>query len=155
MPFGLLPNMRILVRNVLPQKRKYYKSTLLTSFEVLGYESRLMFETANLYAYFQIIALASICKQHFFRCTDIGRKDDWGNAFSLGCGYLIPNGVLVCSRITTLKIRSLRLFHAPGDEKLQVVMTYVRSPMQQELFVRSFPLQLACKRCWRKSSSYL
>lgn len=49
MPFGLLPNMKVLVRNVLPQKGKYYKSTILTNFELLSYEPKIDFETANLY----------------------------------------------------------------------------------------------------------
>lgn len=47
MPFGLLPNMRVLVRNV-QQQKKYFKSTLLTTFEILDYAPKIPFETANL-----------------------------------------------------------------------------------------------------------
>lgn len=48
MPFGLLPDMEILVQNVLPQKQKYFKSTILTNFEILNYVPKIPFETANL-----------------------------------------------------------------------------------------------------------
>lgn len=62
MPFGLLPGMRILVRYVVPQRRKYFKSTILTNFEVLNYEPKVIFETANLYVINKQIVL------FFFSC---------------------------------------------------------------------------------------
>lgn len=57
MPFGLLPEMRVLVRNVLPQKQKYFKSTILTTFQILDYTPKISFETANLYVNYIIVII--------------------------------------------------------------------------------------------------
>ena len=48
MPYGLIPDMNVIVHNVKPQKDKYYKSTVLTSVEIVSYEPKMRFETANL-----------------------------------------------------------------------------------------------------------
>lgn len=48
-PFGLVPDARIAVHYALPQKRKYLKSTPMTSFRVLCYETAIPFDTSNKY----------------------------------------------------------------------------------------------------------
>lgn len=47
-PCGLVPNSRVLVRNVMPQKGKYLKCCAVTSFTILSYEPLVEFETVNL-----------------------------------------------------------------------------------------------------------
>lgn len=112
MPFGLVPGMRVLVHNVLPQKQKYFKSTILTNFEILEYAPKVAFVTANLYvdvytfvSFFGYVILV-------FRRTEDGYAGNWGKPFNLGTGFLLPNAILVYTQLEILKIRSLRLYHA-------------------------------------------
>lgn len=48
MPFGLIPDMRVKVKNVLAQSRKYLKATIFTTFELIDYEPKMPFNTVNL-----------------------------------------------------------------------------------------------------------
>ncbi|XP_031354727.1 uncharacterized protein LOC116179150 [Photinus pyralis] len=87
MPFGLVPGMRMCVKNVLPQSRKYLKSTALTRFDILSYEAPVLFDTVNL-------------------CKDVQACDKYSY---IGWGNLIPASVLIWARITTIYIRSLKI----------------------------------------------
>lgn len=48
LPYGLVPNMRVIVSNVVSQKGIYYKSTILTSFQVICYNPDFEFQSAYL-----------------------------------------------------------------------------------------------------------
>ncbi|KAF2883316.1 hypothetical protein ILUMI_22818 [Ignelater luminosus] len=86
-PLGLVLDMRICVKNVLPQKGKYLKSCAMTTFEVLNYEPLVAFNTVNLKA-----EQTYGCDQYSF----------------LGLGDLIPCNVLIWAKIVQLSIRSLK-----------------------------------------------
>lgn len=47
MPIGLVPDMRVIVKNVLANS-KYIKPTVFTSFEIVAYEPKVPFQTVNL-----------------------------------------------------------------------------------------------------------
>ncbi|KAK4874070.1 hypothetical protein RN001_013430 [Aquatica leii] len=90
MPLGLIPGMRVCVKNVLFHK-KYLKSTALTSFEILSYEPPVLFDTVNL-------------------CQNVERGCD--KYSYLGWGDLIPCNVLVWSRVSVLFVRSLKIIYS-------------------------------------------
>lgn len=48
MPLGLLPGMKVNISNVLVQKKKYLKSTILTRIDVVRYEPKVDFQTVNM-----------------------------------------------------------------------------------------------------------
>lgn len=77
--------MRVKVYNVKPQKQKYYKSTILTSIEVINYEPTIKFESANLY-----LKYPKIC-------------------FYFGAGHLIPDGTIIWSKIISLFVIGLKI----------------------------------------------
>ncbi|KAK5641718.1 hypothetical protein RI129_010265 [Pyrocoelia pectoralis] len=87
MPCGLIPGMRMCVTNVLPQSKKYLKSTALTAFQILNYEPTVLFDTVNL-------------------CKDIQICDKYSY---LGWGNLIPTSILVWARSSSIYIRSLKI----------------------------------------------
>ncbi|KAG5883250.1 hypothetical protein JTB14_036099 [Gonioctena quinquepunctata] len=91
MPLGLIPQARVIVRNVWPQSKKYLKSSVFTSFEILSYEPMVDFQTANLFGNFEL---------------------DWGPPFFLGHGNRIPNGVIIWGRVLSIQIISLEITNA-------------------------------------------
>ncbi|KAJ3639460.1 hypothetical protein Zmor_002820 [Zophobas morio] len=86
MPYGLIPDMNVIVHNVKPQKDKYYKSTVLTSVEIVSYEPKMRFETANLH------------------------DPDWGAPFFLGAGHSIPSFAIIWGRASVRSISSLKIY---------------------------------------------
>ncbi|CAH1959559.1 unnamed protein product [Acanthoscelides obtectus] len=88
MPLGLVNQMRVIVKNVVPQSSKYLKATALTSFEIVGYEPEVEFQTINL------------------------NEDDvfnWGPSCFLGLGGNIPKNVSIWGRVHQVQIISLEL----------------------------------------------
>ncbi|KAJ3625420.1 hypothetical protein MTP99_015993 [Tenebrio molitor] len=87
-PYCLIPNMRVIVHNVVSQKAKYYKSTPLTSFEVINYEPEARFDTVNL-------------------CSS-----DWGLPYFLG-GRGVPFGTIIWAKSPLLFILGLKIHTDP------------------------------------------
>ncbi|KAF5270598.1 hypothetical protein FQA39_LY01336 [Lamprigera yunnana] len=88
MPLGLIPGMRICVRNAF--FKKYLKSNALTTFEVLNYEPSVLFDTVNL------------CETPDHVCDKYSY---------LGWGNLLPCNVLIWARVSELFIRSLKIWY--------------------------------------------
>nr|CAI5822098.1 unnamed protein product [Callosobruchus analis] len=87
-PLGLINQMRVIVKNVVSQSGKYFKSTALTSFEILGYEPEVDFQTINL------------------------NEDDasnWGPSYFLSLGNKIPKDVSIWGRVHQVQVISFNL----------------------------------------------
>lgn len=48
MPVGLIPDMRLIVKNVITQNQKFLKSSVFTTFELIAYEPEVEFSTVDL-----------------------------------------------------------------------------------------------------------
>ncbi|KAJ8927167.1 hypothetical protein NQ314_020443 [Rhamnusium bicolor] len=48
MPLGIIPQVRVAIRNVYPQSKKYVKASVFTTFKILSYDPPLHFNTVNL-----------------------------------------------------------------------------------------------------------
>nr|XP_023022155.1 uncharacterized protein LOC111510464 isoform X1 [Leptinotarsa decemlineata] len=94
MPLGLIPQIRLIIRNVQPQSKKYLKATALTSLEIQAYEPLIEFRTANLFGEFEL---------------------DWGPKFFLGHGNKIPFSVIVWGRVLSVQILSIKMTNRCKD----------------------------------------
>nr|CAH7758226.1 unnamed protein product [Callosobruchus chinensis] len=87
-PLGLINQMRVIVKNVVSQSSKYFKSTAMTSFEVVGYEPEVDFQTINL------------------------NEDDlinWGPSYFLSLCNKIPKDVSIWGRVHQVQVMSFNL----------------------------------------------
>ncbi|KAJ8909567.1 hypothetical protein NQ315_015557 [Exocentrus adspersus] len=78
MPLGLVPQMEVIVKHVYPQSKKYFKSSIFTTFEIVSYKPLTNFNTVNLYENEEI---------------------NWGFPSYLSQGHKIPAGVLVWGQV--------------------------------------------------------
>ncbi|XP_018573166.1 uncharacterized protein LOC108912427 isoform X2 [Anoplophora glabripennis] len=86
MPLGLVPEMEVIVRHVIPQSKKYLRSTIFTSFEVVSYKPALSFNTVNLYNQF-----------------------NWGMPVFLSRGKKVPVDVLVWGHVYSIFLLKLSI----------------------------------------------
>lgn len=105
-PLGLVPDMRVCVRNVKSQYN-YCTTTALTSFELLGYEPVVSFDTANLYE----ASLVVLCFTIHLLFRRSGVPDVHNKCSYLGLGHLIPRDVLIWARIFYITVRTLRIYY--------------------------------------------